>query len=153
MKKNLEATIEEIVTKITDEHGFEMVDVEYVKEGAEWYLRLYIDKENGAVELDDCENMSRTIGDLLDKKDPIEQAYRLEVSSPGIERPLKRMKDFVRFKGEKVRVRTFSPIDGTKEFVGVLGEVDDNDLILMLDAVQKILPRDKISRVNLVWEF
>ncbi len=149
--------VEEIIwtmaQPLAEEYGVELVDVEYVKEGAEWYLRLYIDKENGAVELDDCENMSRTIGDLLDKKDPIEQAYRLEVSSPGIERPLKRMKDFVRFKGEKVRVRTFSPIDGTKEFVGVLGEVDDNDLILMLDAVQKILPRDKISRVNLVWEF
>ena len=95
--------VEEIIwtmaQPLAEEYGVELVDVEYVKEGAEWYLRLYIDKENGAVELDDCENMSRTIGDLLDKKDPIEQAYRLEVSSPGIERPLKRMKDFVRFKG------------------------------------------------------
>ena len=100
--------IEDAVWKMAEplvtENGLELIDVEYVKEGAEWYLRLFLDKngENG-VDLDDCELISRKFSDLLEMTDPIEQAYRLEVSSPGIERPLKRTKDFQRFCGEKVQ--------------------------------------------------
>lgn len=89
MKKNLEATIEEIVTKITDEHGFEMVDVEYVKEAGEYYLRVYIDKEEG-ISLNECELVSRELSPILDEKDPIKENYFLEVSSPGLDRALKK---------------------------------------------------------------
>ena len=95
------------------ENGMELIDVEYVKEGAEWYLRLFLDKEGDeGIDLDDCELISRKFSDILEEKDPITQAYRLEVSSPGIERPLKRTKDFQRFQGEKVQVKTFSEVEG-----------------------------------------
>lgn len=149
----VEETIWKLAEPVALECGVELVEVEYVKEGTEWFLRLYIDKEMTSVELDDCEAVSRKVSEILDKADPIEQAYRLEVSSPGIERPLKRLKDFERFKGEKVRARAFSPINGQKEFIGILGGADDDNIVLDIDGQEILLERKKISRVNLVWEF
>ncbi len=149
----IENTVWAMAEPIAEQNGLELIEVEFVKEGADWYLRLYLDKEDGTVELDDCEKVSRLVSDQLDINDPIEQAYRLEVSSPGIERPLKRDKDFLRFKGEKVRAKVFVPINGQKEFVGELGEVDAQTIQILCDGESICLPRDKVSKVNLEWEF
>ena len=149
----IEEAVWTMAEPIAEQNGLELIEVEFVKEGSEWYLRLYLDKENGTVELDDCEKISRLVSDQLDKKDPIEQAYRLEVSSPGIERPLKRDKDFLRFKGEKVRAKVFVPINGQKEFVGELGEVDAQTIQIICDGESFSVPRDKVSKIHLEWEF
>ena len=104
---------------IMNEFRFELVDVEYVKEGSNWYLRAYIDKPGG-ITVDDCEAVSRRLSDLLDEEDFIDDAYILEVSSPGLGRPLKKDKDFARSIGEEVEIRTFRPVDHEREFTGVL---------------------------------
>ena len=136
------------------EHGMELIDVEYVKEGAEWYLRLFLDKDSETgIDLDDCELISRAFSDMLEVEDPITQAYRLEVSSPGIERPLKRTKDFVRFQGEKIQVKTFSEVAGRKQFIGVLQETTEDVVTIDVDGTVIQIPREKISKANLVWEF
>ena len=103
--------------------------------------------------MDDCELISRALSDLLEVDDPITQAYRLEVSSPGIERPLKRTKDFVRFQGKKVQVKTFVEVEGRKQFIGILGETTEDVVVLDVDGTVVQIPRDKISKANLVWEF
>ena len=149
----IEEAVWTMAEPLAEQNGLELIEVEFVKEGSEWYLRLYLDKENGTVELDDCEKISRLVSDQLDKKDPIEQAYRLEVSSPGIERPLKRDKDFLRFKGEKVRAKVIMPINGQKEFVGELGEVDAQTIQIICDGESVSVPRDKVSKIHLEWEF
>lgn len=143
-----------LVEPIAENNGLELVDVEFVKEGADWYLRLFIDKlGDEGVDLDDCEVVSRALSEQLEHQDPIEQAYHLEVSSPGIERPLKKTADFIRFAGKLVRVRTFIPIDGKKEFVGLLGETTDTAISLTIEGIILVIPRDKVSKTNLVWEF
>lgn len=150
----IEDTIWKIAEPLVTERGLELIDVEYVKEGAEWYLRLFLDKEgNEGVDLDDCELVSRALSDVLEVKDPIEQAYRLEVSSPGIERPLKRMKDFQRFKGEKIQVKTFAEVEGKKQWIGILGETTEETVTLDVEGTMISIPRKKISKANLVWEF
>jgi ribosome maturation factor RimP len=150
--------IEDAIWKLAEpliaENGLELIDVEYVKEGAEWYLRLFLDKDGDeGVDLDDCELISRKLSDVLEIEDPITQAYRLEVSSPGIERPLKRTKDFQRFQGEKVQIKTFSEVEGKKQFVGILGETTEETVTLDVDGTMIGIPRKKISKANLVWEF
>ncbi len=150
----IEDTIWKMAEPVVLENGLELIDVEYVKEGAEWYLRLFLDKEGDeGVDLDDCELISRKLSDLLETADPIAQAYRLEVSSPGIERPLKRTKDFQRFQGEKVQIKTFSDVEGKKQFIGILGETTEETVIIEVENVPIGIPRKKISKANLVWEF
>ena len=150
----IEDTIWKMAEPVVLENGLELIDVEYVKEGAEWYLRLVLDKEGeDGVDLDDCELISRKLNDLLEAADPIAQAYRLEVSSPGIERPLKRTKDFQRFKGEKVQIKTFSDVEGKKQFIGILGETTEDTVMIEMEDVLVGIPRKKISKANLVWEF
>ena len=150
----IEDTIWKMAEPVVLENGLELIDVEYVKEGAEWYLRLFLDKEGeDGVDLDDCELISRKLSDLLETADPITQAYRLEVSSPGIERPLKRTKDFQRFKGEKVQIKTFSDVEGKKQFIGILGETTEDTVMIEVEVVPIGIPRKKISKANLVWEF
>ena len=100
-------------------NGLELVDLEFLKEGVNWYLRVYIDKEGG-VTLDDCEVVSRTLEAKLDEKDPIEQAYILEVSSPGLDRPLKKEADFVKFQGEIIDVKLYKAVNGSKQYQGKL---------------------------------
>ena len=142
--------VTEIIEPIIEENSYELVDVEFVKEGPDWFLRVYIDKEDG-VNVDDCANLSRIIGGRLDEEDPIAQEYYLEVSSPGIERVLKKDKDFVRFKGSKVRVKLFTKFLEKKQFEGELVGVDEKDLTIIADGEIKI-PRELISRVNIIWE-
>lgn len=127
MASKLELLIEGIVSDmITD--PFELVDVEYVKEGSLKYLRIYIDKQ-GKMSLDDCQHFSHLISEKLDELDPIEENYMLEISSPGLDRHLKKEKDFIREKGKEVELKLFKAIDGVKEFEGTLvGLSEDNEI-------------------------
>ena len=116
---NTEAKVLHILEPIIAEKGLELVDLEFVKEGVNWYLRVYIDKDGG-VNIDDCEAVSRALEVKLDEKDPIEQAYILEVSSPGIDRPLKKDADFVKYQGEIIDVKLYKAQDGSKQYQGKL---------------------------------
>ena len=118
-----ESRTEALLLPILEANNFELVDVEYVKEGSNWYLRAYIDKEGG-IAVDDCELVSRALSDLLDKEDFIEEAYILEVSSPGLLRPIKKDKDFERNMNQEIEVHLFKMIDKKKELIGVLTAYD-----------------------------
>lgn len=132
MKKNTAETVFALAEPYAKQLGLEIYDVEFVKEGANYFLRIYIDKENGAVSSDDCENMSRLIDPVLDEADPIDCSYYLEVSSVGLDRPLKIEKDFRRFMGEKIDVRLFKSINGMREFVGTLTGYDNGTFTVIL---------------------
>ena len=118
-KESYESRVEAYLLPLMEENNFELVDVEYVKEAGTWYLRAYIDKEGG-IAVDDCEVISRKLSDWLDKEDFIDDSYILEVSSPGLGRPLKKEKDYVRSMGREVEVRLNKAIDRQKEFTGTL---------------------------------
>ena len=122
---NTESKVEVLVSGMNEKMGYELVDVEFVKEGQNWYLRFYLDKEGG-INIDDCEKASKAIEKLLDEKDPIEQAYILEVSSPGLDRQLKKDKDFVKYAGSLVDVKLYKAVDGSKEFQGTLKGLEGN---------------------------
>jgi ribosome maturation factor RimP len=132
-KKSIVETVTEIVLPITAQLGLELVDVEYVKEGSSWYLRIYIDKENG-INIDDCQSVSEKVSDILDERDPIPNSYILEVSSPGLDRPLKTERDFEKYKGELVEVKLFKAIDKTQMFEGTLLEKSNNQVVIDIDG-------------------
>ena len=119
----------ELLEPILADMNFELVDVEYVKEAGTWYLRSYIDKPGG-ITVDDCEAVSRQFSDRLDQEDFIEDSYIMEVSSPGLDRPLKKDKDFERNLGREVEIRTYRPIEKEKEFYGILCAYDDNSVTI-----------------------
>lgn len=148
-----EKQTEELLLPIVEQHGFELVDVEYVKEGGNWYLRAYIDKPGG-ITVDDCEVVSRTFSDILDEKDYIEDTYIFEVSSPGLGRPLKKEKDFARSIGEEVEIRTYRAIDKQKEFIGILTEYDkDTVTIEYEDETTQVFDRNDIALIRLALHF
>ncbi|MDY3919559.1 MAG: ribosome maturation factor RimP [Candidatus Limivivens sp.] len=152
-RETYEKRTEDILQPLVDAHGFELVDVEYVKEGGTWYLRAYIDKPGG-IAIDDCELISRALSDQLDIQDFIEDSYILEVSSPGLGRPLKKEKDFVRSKGEKVEVRTYRAIERQKEFTGILQAWDkDTVTLLMEDETEMKFAREDIALIRLAFDF
>ena len=122
-REQYEKRAEELLMPVITEKNLELVDIEYVKEGSSWYLRAYIDKEGG-VDINDCEAVSRAFSDILDKEDPIEDEYILEVSSPGLGRPLKKDKDFTRNIDKKIEFKSYKAIDGQKEFEGILRSFD-----------------------------
>ena len=148
-----EQKTEEILLPIVEENGFELVDVEYVKEGSTWYLRAYIDKPGG-INIDDCEVVSRRLSDILDEKDYIDDAYILEVSSPGLGRPLKKEKDFKRSLGEEVEIRTYRMIDKQKEFTGILKDYDEKTVTIeMDDDTTKTFEKSDIALIRLAFYF
>lgn len=152
-REQYEKMTEQLLQPIMEKNQFELVDVEYVKEGSNWYLRAYIDKPGG-IAVDDCEIVSRALGDLLDEKDFIPDAYILEVSSPGLGRPLKKEKDFARSLGEEVEVRTYRAIDKQKEFVGLLEAYDKDSITLRIsEEEQRILLRSDIALIRLALDF
>ncbi len=118
--KSITETVTEYLEPILSELVLSLYDITFTKEGKDWFLRIFIDKEDGLVTINDCEAVSRRLETVLDEKDPIEKQYILEVSSPGIERRLKKDSDFLRFVGSPVEVRLFKPIDGKKKYTGVL---------------------------------
>ncbi len=148
-----EAKAEELVLPLVEANNFELVDVEYVKEAGTWYLRIYIDKEGG-ININDCELVSRAFSEILDKEDPIEDAYILEVSSPGLGRPLKKDKDFQRNLGEEVEVRTYKPINKQKEFVALLDAWDKETVTLQLESGEMMtIARADIALIRQYIEF
>ena len=148
-----EQKTEEILLPIVEENGFELVDVEYVKGGSTWYLRAYIDKPGG-INIDDCEVVSRRLSDILDEKDYIDDAYILEVSSPGLGRPLKKEKDFKRSLGEEVEIRTYRMIDKQKEFTGILKDYDEKTVTIgMDDDTTKTFEKSDIALIRLAFDF
>lgn len=131
-REHVETLVEEILLPILEENKFELVDVEYIKEASNWYLRIFIDKDGG-ITIDDCELVSRSFDTEFEDKDPIKEPYILEVSSPGLDRPLKKDKDFARSLGEKVEVKLYRSINKMKEFVGLLKSYDDDSITLELE--------------------
>ena len=152
-REQYEQHTEELLLPIIERNGFELVDVEYVKEAGTWYLRAYIDKPGG-ITVDDCEVVSRAFSDILDEKDYIEDTYIFEVSSPGLGRPLKKEKDFARSVGEEVEIRTYRAIDRQKEFIGILTEYDkDTVTIEYEDETTQKFDRNDIALIRLALHF
>ena len=148
-----EKRTEKLLEPILAENNFELYDVEYVKEGSNWYLRAFIDKEGG-INVNDCELVSRKLSDLLDKEDFIPDAYILEVSSPGLGRQLKKDKHFEQNIGEEVEIKLYKAIDKQKEWVGILLGYNTDALIIQIDEQKQmeILKKD-IAMVRLTFDF
>ena len=143
-----EAKTEQMILPILERMQFELVDVEYVKEGGTWYLRAYIDKEGG-ITVNDCEAVAREMNELLDAEDFISESYIFEVSSPGLGRPLKKEKDYIRNMGKEVEIRTYRAINRSKEFYGILKEYD-KDSVTIVDENEEIqtFPKSEIALIR-----
>ncbi|HJV46705.1 MAG TPA: ribosome maturation factor RimP [Bacillota bacterium] len=152
MGSNVTEVVEGLVTPILEEKNLELVDVEFVKEGNNWFLRVYIDKEEG-IDIEDCGNVSELLSKRLDEVDPITNAYFLEVSSPGIERPLKKPKDYIWAKGKKVMIKTSVPIDEMKVFEGTLTEFDGACLTVQESQKSYQIQLDQVESARLSIEF
>ena len=151
-KKDYESRTEALIQPMIDEHHFELVDVEWVKEGANWYLRVFIDKEGG-ITVDDCELISRAFEEILDREDYISENYIFEVSSPGLDRPLKKEKDFARSIGKLVEIRTYRPIEKQKEFCGELTAYDNNSVTIDEEGTPHIFDKKDIALIRLAIDF
>ena len=151
-REDYEAKTEQLVQPIVDANQFELVDVEYVKEGSNWYLRIYIDKPGG-ITIDDCEMVSRALSDILDAKDFIEDAYILEVSSPGLTRPLKKDKDFQRNLEKEVEIKLFKPFEKRKDFGGILKAFDADTVTVEEDGREIVFNRGDIALIRLAFDF
>ena len=152
-KEEYEQKAEALLSPIVESNGFELVDVEYVKEAGNWYLRGYIDKPGG-ITVNDCETVSRAFSDRLDEDDFIEDSYIMEISSPGLDIPLKKEKDFARSIGEEVEIRTFRPINRQKEFVGILNAYDKEAVTIELEDGEIMqISRSDIALIRLAFDF
>ncbi|PTM58966.1 ribosome maturation factor RimP [Desmospora activa] len=151
-RKVLEA-VEELVNPILTEEGLELYDTEFTKEGKSWFLRVYIDRPDGKVDLDDCSRVSERLGAALDRSDPIKGGYYLEVSSPGAERPLKKDSHFQRAVGERIFLTTYEAIDGRKQFEGTLETYTADMVTIDMDGEVVEIPRDKVAKARRVLVF
>ncbi|WP_018250157.1 ribosome maturation factor RimP [Orenia marismortui] len=152
MAKKAETLVEELAKPIIEEKGLELVDVEYKKEGENWVLRVFIDQEDG-VSLENCQEISRMLSEQLDIDDPIANSYLLEVSSPGIDRPLKTEKDYKRFSGRLIDISTYAPINGQRKLTGELLGLKDDNIEIRIDGDEILVPLDKVSQTRLAIEF
>lgn len=152
MNPDITNRVTTLIEPVIISKGLELVDVEYVKEGMHWYLRIYIDKEGG-VDLDDCTDASYSVSEVLDKTDFIQQAYMLEVSSPGLERPLKKLSDFERFRGKLISIKTNAPVNGFRDFSGYLQGLTDGEVVLEYKGEQVKIPHELIEKAHLQIEF
>lgn len=150
--KTYESRTEALLTPIVEAKGIDIYDVEYVKEGSDWYLRAYIDKPGG-VDINDCETVSRALSDALDKEDFIEEAYILEVSSPGLGRTLKKDKHLLKSLGEEVEVKTYKPVDDCKEFSGILKAYDDKTITIETDNKEICFAKSDVALIRLALDF
>ncbi len=151
-----EQEVAKLAKPIVEELGYKLYDVMYVKEASEWYLRFFIDKEEGKIDLDDCEKVSDKLGEMLDEKDPIAESYNLEVSSCGVERHLREPEHFKSAIGKQILIKLFKPQDGLKEFSGTLLDCDDSTLKIKDDAQNKevvfFLEDISMSKILFNWE-
>jgi ribosome maturation factor RimP len=144
--------VSDLIEPILDELGFQLVDVEYLTDRGRWVLRLYIDRDGG-VTIDDCAKVSYELGDLIDIKNIIEHEYVLEVSSPGLNRPVKKEADFIRVIGKKVKIRTKTPLDGQRNFMGVLKDFKERELHIQSEGQLITVAWSDVEKANLVYEF
>ena len=155
-KKQIETICEELVAPIVEERRFELVDVEYVKEGSNYYLRVYVDKEGG-ITIDDCVDVSRTLNPMLDQYEKeFRDPYILEVSSPGLLRPLKKDKDFARNLDKMIEIKLFKPLEDSKlkEFEAELKAFDEKTITVLLeDEKEQVINRNNLALVRLAFEF
>ena len=151
-REQYEKKTEELIVPILDAKGFELVDVEYVKEGQDYFLRAYIDKPGG-ITIDDCVAVSREMNDLLDELDYVDGAYTFEVSSPGLGRPLKKPRDYERSMGEEVEIRTYKAMDGSKEFYGILKAYDDATVTIQSEEEEITFNKSDIALIRLAFDF
>ena len=148
----IEQRVTDLVSGLLDEMGYELIHVEYLSLRERWVLRLYLDKEGG-VTIEDCARVSRELGDLIDVKDVISHEYVLEVSSPGLDRPLRKKEHFLDVIGKKIKVRVATPVNERRNFTGCLKDFQDGNLILETEGGEASLPWKDIERANLVYEF
>ena len=151
-REEYESRTEAFLLPVLAEHNFELWDVEYVKEAGTWYLRAYIDKEGG-IAVDDCEEISRILSDWLDQTDFIEDSYILEVSSPGLGRPLKKERDFERGLGEEVEIRLYKALNKQKEFTGILKAYDKETVTIETAEGELVFNRPDIALIRLAFDF
>ncbi|MCL2121183.1 MAG: ribosome maturation factor RimP [Clostridiales bacterium] len=154
LEDKLTDAIAKKTTPILLDLGYDLVDLEFVEEGVNRYLRFFIEhlSSETPVSVDDCQRASEALSDWLDQTDPIPLAYFLEVSSPGIERRLRKERDFVRFQNRMVQIHTNQPVNGGKTHLGLLGPVTKEKLILLQDRQECTFNRDNITEINLYWE-
>lgn len=153
--KNIVGTVTEALRPVINELGYSVWDIEYVKEGADYFLRFTIDREDG-ISIEDCEKVHRAIDPLLDELDPIEDAYHLEVSSPGVERNIKYDWHYEVLIGEKAELRLFAPIEaypGKKVFTGILKAYEDGNITIEADGAECIIPHTAVSKARTVFDF
>jgi ribosome maturation factor RimP len=146
--KGIVSTLYPVVEETAKGLGYTIWDLEYVKEGSDWYLRITIDSENG-IDIEDCEKMSRAIDPVLDEVNVIEDAYHLEVSSPGVERDIKTDYHMDACKGEKIQIKLYAPINGAKSYIGVLNGYDEESIFV--DDIK--IPRKSIAKMNVYFEW
>lgn len=151
-KRDYESRTEELLTPIAEAAGVSVYDVEYVKEGSEWYLRCYIDKPDG-VTIEDCETVSRALSDRLDEEDYITDAYILEVSSPGLGRTLKKDKHLAKSIGQEVELKTYKPIEKQKEFSGILRAFDQDTVTIETQTGEIQFDRSDVALIRLALDF
>lgn len=151
-RETYEAKTQEILEPIAEKAEVEIYDIEYVKEGSDWYLRCYIDKPEG-VNIGDCETVSRALSDELDRMDFIEDAYILEVSSPGLGRALKKDKHFEKSLGSEVDIKTYKAIDGVKDFTGVLKAYDEKTITIEEEDGERTFDKKEVASVKLTIDF
>jgi ribosome maturation factor RimP len=143
----------ELITPVVTDLGYTLWDVAYVKEGADHILRITIDRESG-ITVDDCEAVSHAVDPVLDGADPIQQSYLLEVSSPGVERELTRTEHFAACAGEKVELRLFAPVDGSRVYTGILRGLDpDGQVLVEVGGTVRAFPRSSVSKIKTVFDF
>lgn len=152
MSKKIVQQVWELAQPVVEGFGLKLWDVEYVREGADWFLRLYIDKD-GAVDISDCEKVSRAMDPILDEEDPIPDSYNFEVCSAGCERVLKRPGDFQQFLGSQVQVKLYRPREGAKEFIGTLKDYDNGTLTMGIGQKTMEFTAQETAQVRLHVEF
>ncbi len=151
-REDYERKTEELLAPIAEANGVSIYDVEYVKEGSDYYLRAYIDKPEG-VSIQDCENVSRALSDELDRVDPIPDAYILEVSSPGLGRALKKDKHLQAAVGMEVEVKLFKPVEGSREYSGILERFDAGSIVIRQGEAERAFDRSDVAQIRLAFDF
>ena len=153
VKKRTEDIVRELSLPITNKYQLELVDIEFKKEGPNWYLRLFIDKPGG-ISIEDCQLVSYDLSEVLDTVDPIEQSYIMEVSSPGLDRPLKTPKDFEKHINDKIEIKLYSPYKGKKSYIGKLIGLIDNNINIEINESERLeIPLNTVSSVRLYVDF
>ena len=150
--KRIADVVTELLTPVINDLGYEVWDVEYVREAAEWFLRITIDSPEG-IDIDDCEKVHRAIDPVLDDADPIDDSYRLEVSSPGLERDIRTDAHFTACIGEKIEVRLFANLDGKKVHTGILRDYRDKQIVLECEDGERTIERKAASKIKTVFDF